>query len=274
MAKHMQLKVHEVTVSLAAVIPTSAYENLKPGFSMTVGITEGQSAYETMIYCQEYLHQLMENEANRSKAEAVEKMYSIIRFYERDNKKYPSVTSILGFDKNWYGITEEELQQYASQGNILEALCQHFIETGEWADPRNISSLKEDIIILQRGSKHFTWEDGSHKAFMAKYRDLIAPEAFQKKVYNDEHDYAGTLDLVGTFDGKRSVMDFKRNTFDMRQLAAYAACLDGIEQLVVLPIGPTINKCGYKKPVICETIEHEFKEFVKARTKFRKKFGI
>lgn len=269
-----KMKVKEITVSLSGVIPVAAYENLRPGFSMTVELPEKQSAYEAMIYCQEYLHQLMKEEANRSKAEAIEKMYSVIRFYERNNKKYPSVTSILGYDKNWYGISEEQLQQYASQGTILEALCQHFLETGHWIDPHEIDSIREDIIILERGSMHFKWEDGSHKAFMKQYRDKIEVEQFQMEVYNDEHNYAGTLDLIGYFDGKLSVMDFKRNTYDMKQLAAYASCLEGIEQLVVLPIGPTDNKCGYKKPVICETIELEFKAFLKARSKFRKQFGI
>jgi len=269
-----KMKVTEITVGLSGVIPVGAYENLRPSFSITAQPIGGENPDKIVTALQEYLHRMMMEEANRSKAEAVEKMYSVIRFYERNNKKYPSVTSILGYDKNWYGITEDELQQYASQGNILEALCQHFIETGEWIDPRTVPSLKEDIVILERGSKGFGWEEGSHKKFMAKFRDKIEAEKFQMTVYNDEHNYAGTLDLIGYYDGKLSVMDFKRNTYDMRQLAAYAACLEGVEQLVILPIGPTDNKCGYKKPVICETISHEFKEFVKARTKFRKRFGI
>ena len=69
-------------------------------------------------------------------------------------------------------------------------------------------------------------------------------------------------------------MDFKSGSHDWRQLAAYAACIDGIEQLVVIHIGPTDNKQGYKKPSICTTVNAEFKEFLKARAKFREQFGV
>jgi hypothetical protein len=216
----------------------------------------------------------MQEESNRSKAEAIEKAYSIIRFYEKGNKKYPSVTSILGFLKNWFGITEDELQQYASRGNIIEYVCTHFLLHGEWIDPKDADVLKEDIAIVTRGSRQLKWEDCTHKAFMENFGDKIEVNQFQKTVFNDEHDYAGTMDILGKFDGKLSVMDIKSGTYDMRQLAAYAACEEGIEQLVVLPVGPTENKCGYKKPVICDTIQHEFKGFLAARAKFRQQYGI
>jgi hypothetical protein len=45
-------------------------------------------------------------------------------------------------------------------------------------------------------------------------------------------------------------------------------------KLVVLPVGKTPNKCGYKNPIICTDIEKEWKILVKAREKFRKRFGI
>ena len=268
------MKVKEITVSLSGVIPVAAYENLRPGFSITAEPINGESPDTIVTALQEYLHRLMMEESNRSKAEAIEKIYSMIRFYERKNIKYPSVTSIIGHDKNWFGITEDELQQYASEGKILETLCQYYLEDDVWYDPNTIQSLHDDIVTVCRGSLNLRWDTCSYEAFMKQFGEKIKVEAFQKTVYNDEHNYAGTMDILGEFDGKRSVMDFKRQSYDWRQLAAYAACLDGIEQLVVLPIGPTNNKCGYRKPIICDTIQKEFKEFLKARAKFRQRFGI
>ena len=79
---------------------------------------------------------------------------------------------------------------------------------------------------------------------------------------------------MGTYEGKKSVIDIKCGTFDWRQLAAYAMCLEGIEQLVILPVGPTDNKCGYQKPKVNTMIQKEYEEFLKARAKFRRRFGI
>jgi len=266
------MKIKEINVSLSGVIPVAAYENLRPSFSITVEPENGEDRDKIITELRQYLHTIFDNEANRGKAELLDKQYTNIRFYD-NGKKYPSVTSILGWDKDWK-ITTDELQQYASRGNILEALVTQFLFTGKWIDPHQVPSLREDVAIVMGGSLGFNWDTCSYKLFMQKYGDKIKPEKVQGTVYNDETLYAGTYDILGTFEGKRSIMDIKSGGFDMRQLAAYAMCLEGIEQLVVLPVGPTDNQCGYKKPVICDTIQNEYREFLKARAKFRQRFGI
>ena len=60
----------------------------------------------------------------------------------------------------------------------------------------------------------------------------------------------------------------------MRQLVAYAKCVPDIEQVMIFPVGKTLNKCGYIKPAICDTLDAKFDEFLKVRAKFRKRFGI
>ena len=266
-------KIKEITVSLSGVIPVAAYENLRPGFSITVEPINGEEPEKIIAALQQYLHTVFENESNRGKADLIDKQYSNIRFYEKNGKKYPSVTSILSWDKQWR-VTNDELQQYASRGNIVEAIIEEFLKTGEWLDPRETPRLKEDVSILMSGSLMFTWGNCSHKAFMKIYRNKIQAETFQGTVFNDEALYAGTYDIVGKYDTIRSIMDIKSGVFDMRQLAAYAMCEKDIKQLVVLPIGPTDNKSGYKRPVICDTVQKEFTEFLKARAKFRRRFGI
>lgn len=267
------IKVKEITVGLSGVIPVAAYENLRPSFSMTVEPIDGEKPKEIVATLQQYLHDVFEHEANRGKAELIDKQYANIRFYEKAGKKYPSVTSILNWGKEW-PVTKDELQQYASRGNIIEAMITEFLQTGKWPNPLEMLSLREDVSILMSGSLMFTWETCSHKAFMEKYRNKIEAKQIQQTVYNEENLYAGTYDILGNFDGTRSIMDIKSGGYDMRQLAAYAICEKDIEQLVVLLVGPTENKCGYRKPIVCDTIQSEFQGFLKARAKFKQRFGI
>jgi hypothetical protein len=267
------MRVKEITVSLSGVIPVAAYENLRPGFSITVEPIDGESPDKIIAECQQYLHAIFENESNRGKADLIDKQYSNIRFYEKDGKKYPSVTSIIGWDKEWK-VTEDELRQYASRGTIVGKIVEHYLSKGEWIDPAQVPSLREDVSILMSGSLMFTWEQCSHKLFLEQFAKLIKAEKVQETVFNDENLYAGTYDILGLYDDVRSLMDVKCGGWNMMQLAAYAVCLEDVEQLVVLPVGPTDNKCGYKRPVFCDTIGKEFEEFLKARAKFKKRFGV
>lgn len=267
------VKIKEITVSLSGVIPVAAYENLRPGYSITVEPIDEENPEKIVSELQAYLHTVFDNESNRGKADLIDKQYANIRFYEKGGKKYPSVTSILGWDKEWH-VTDDELRQYASRGNIVEAMINEYLMTTEWIDPTQTPSLREDVSILMSGSLMMTWEQCSYKAFMKQYRPKIGISCFQEQLFNEENLYAGTLDILGTYDGIRSIIDIKCGGFDMRQLAAYAICEQDIEQLVILPVGPTDNKCGYKRPVVCDTIQKEFEEFLKARAKFKQRFGI
>jgi len=266
-------KIKEITVSLSGVIPVAAYENLRPSFSITVEPLYDGDEEAIIAELQQYLHTVFENESNRGKADLIDKQYANIRFREKSGKKYPSVTSILSWDKDWH-ITNDELRQYASRGTIMDAMISNFLVSGEWFDPTQVPALREDVSILMSGSLMLTWEQCSHKAFMATYRKKIEAERFHGTVFNDEALYSGEWDILGKYDGVRSIMDIKHGQWDMRQLAAYAICEQDIKQLVILPVGPTDNKCGYKRPVVCDTIQKEFEEFLKARAKFKQRFGI
>ena len=220
------------------------------------------------------LREMFDAEANRAKSDLIEKMYSKIRFYEKDGKKYPSVTSILGWDTDWK-ITEDELRQYASRGTVVHKLVEIFLKEGKWIDPQEIDELKEDVSILLGGSLGLSWSDCSYKEFFAKHLKDLKIISLEKEVINNEHLYAGRYDILAEFEGKKTLIDLKcGKTSDFRQLAAYSACEEGVEQLAIFPVGPTDNKTGYMKPKICDTIKAEFGEFVKARIKFRNRFGV
>ena len=203
----------------------------------------------------------------------LDKLYDGLRFYEKDGIKYPSVTSVLFYGKDFH-MPEHELAQYAARGTIVGKMVETYLKTGEWIDPAKTESLIDDVAVLFGGTLNMHWDQCSHKEFTARFAGDITTESVQGTVYNEEYLYAGTYDIVGNYLGKRSLMDVKCGGFDMRQLAAYAMCLEGIEQLVVLPTGKTDNKCGYKRPVVCGTIQTEFDGFLKARAKFRQRFGL
>jgi len=273
--------VKEITVSLSGVIPVAPYENLRPGFSMTVEPKPGEDPKKIIAECQDELHLFFENESIRGTAELRAIQVPDIRWYARgdgDYRGYPSVTSILFYDAKWH-VTEQHLNQLASRGTIVGEITEQYLsrlhEPDHWLEPQEIPSLQKDVDILLHGASDLHWDQCSHKEFCKEYGDRIKIESTQGVVFNDEHVYAGTYDLLGTFDGKKTLMDIKCGaTRKLAQLAAYAKCIEGVEQIMILPLGPTDNKCGFIKPTPCTDIQKEFDEFIRVRKNFKKQFGI
>ena len=268
------MKVKEIVSSLSAVVPIGAYENLKPGFEIRMELSEGDDMDQAFKYANDYIRKMLEGVSNNAKADLIQKQYAGIRLYEKDGKKYPSVTSILGWDTDWK-ITEDELQQYGSRGTIVHKLAEIYLREGTWANPVDLPELENDVAVLMGGSRNLSWMDCSYiKSIEGIMGDLKVIQQ-ENELYNDEKLYAGRADVLCVYKGKQTILDFKTGTTtDMRQLAAYAACCKGIEQLVIIPVGPTTNKSGFKKPVVCTDIAGEYKKFLYARAKFRERFGI
>lgn len=268
------MKIKEVNIGLSGVIPVASYQNLRPSYSMTVELQDGDDPEKVFTLARNKLRNMFESEANRAKADLIEKQYSNIRFYDKGDKRYPSVTSITGFDIDW-SVTADELMQYASRGTIVHKIIEIYLKERKWVDPRDVKELEDDIKIVLGGSRKLTWKNCSYQIAVEKLCEDLNIINIEQTVYNDQHLYAGRLDLYGEYKGIPSVIDFKTGaTTDMRQLAAYAACLPNIKQLIIVPVGKTDNKSGYKKPIISTMIETEFKSFLAQRLKFRKRFGI
>lgn len=266
-------KIKEIRVGLSGVIPIASFENLRPTFEMVIEPKRGEKPQKVFDYAEGIIHERFDQLANRAKADLIDKQYANIRFREKSGKKYPSVTSILSWDVDWR-VSEDELNQYAARGKIIDKLLELYFQMGKWANPLKIPELKEEISILLGGSLNFHWDDCSHEAFIKQFIKKINIQRMKTIVFNDEHLYSGEIDFVGDVEGIHSIIDVKTGVFDMRQLAAYAVCEKDIEALVVFPVGPTDNKCGYMRPVICDTVQDKFREFLDARAKFRERFGI
>jgi len=268
-------KVKEVGIDSGGVIATAPFENYRVRFNMVVEPKRNANIHKVFDHLEGILADRFSTTERRAKTEVLDRAYARMKFHQLNGTKYPSVTSILDWDKQW-NVSEDELNQYAARGTIVHKLIKLYFETGKWIDPLKVLELKEQIAIVSSGSLNLSWQDCSHREFIKHYRKRIKVKMMNAIIFNDEHFYAGEYDLLGDFEEKLSIMDFKTGAYDMRQLAAYAACetKKKIKQLVVLPVGPTDNKCGYKRPVICETIHDKFKDFLKARAKFKQRFGI
>ena len=283
------LKEIQITAKVEAVIPVGNFENYRPAYSVTEvhniacdeESKEGFSKKEKLKALKRMLDKQLFEDYERIKIERIERTKKNVRFYDIDNRKYPSVTSILG----WEGIAypEEKLEQYAARGTVVHKLIDEYFKGGckEWKDPADIPSLKPELIILKEGDLGLTWEDCGYKEFFEKHdADIVEPRT-ELKVVNNELFYAGTTDMVCMWKGELAIVDFKtasnypKDRVDKfyRQLAAYANCLKGIKQMIIVPLNPG-NKTGYGKPMISDRIDHYFKAFLEDRKTFKRIFGI
>jgi len=268
------MKVKEITIGKSGVIPIASYSNLRPSFSMTVEPEEGEELDSIFKSIQMIIDNQFEREEQNAAIKRIEKLYKNIRFYKKNGKKYPSVTSIMDWDTEWR-IPSYELKQYGSRGTIVDRLLQLFLKESKWFNPKELIELKDDVNSLLSGNLKLHWEDCTHIKFMEKYGELLGePKEIQKAVFNEGLGYAGTPDLIAPFKGLKSIIDCKTGVYDFAQLAAYAACEEGVKQLVVFPLGPTNNVSGYSKPVIRLNWGDDWKRFLLMRKKFRENFGI
>lgn len=269
------MHIKEIKHACQCVISTGSYENQREFFEIGATMEDGDDLETAMATLEQFNHSRMELAVNKAKTDLVDSQYANIRFYEKDGKKYPSVTSILNWDKSW-NITEDELSQYGSRGSIIHKLIEIYLDEGVWKNPEEIAELSQDVAIVLGGSKKLHWDDCSHKAFVEANEKDIDIDLIEQEVVNTEDGYGGRFDAIGTYKGKKAIFDWKSGSVhDHRQLAAYAkACDADVECIVICPVGKTDNKSGVMKPKVSESIDKEYKEFLKARKVFKSRFGI
>jgi len=102
------------------------------------------------------------------------------------------------------------------------------------------------------------------KDFLAKNKVEVSQGAIEKRIWNSDHKYAGTVDAIVHLNGEPGILDIKTSAFIWRdynlQTAAYMAALQNPESWEELPNHPietrwilrvdqafTCRKCGAKK---------------------------
>lgn len=273
------MSIVKIKAGFSGVISTGAYQNERPFYEVELVDKDLNlnQIKEKQTQLQELCREAFKAQERRSIAERIAAEREDIRFYPLGNDQYPSVTSIINWDVDFY-IPPHELVQYAARGTIIHKLAEIFIKTGEWKDPQNVPECYPDLVVLKKGNLKLSIENYNFPGFIKKYP--IEYKETEKAYYNHDLNYAGTLDIKGTLNNKITLFDIKTSsTIDKRksfkQLTAYAHCKDNedVEQLCIIHLKPD-NESGFAKPIIETDTNKYWSLFRKDRENFKKRFGV
>ena len=202
-----------------------------------------------------------------------------------ETQMLPSVTSIINYDVDFF-VSPEELKQYASQGNIIDAKVKKYIKLGKWMDAKDIKEVWTDLVILSRGSLKLDIDVGNFPALLEKYP--IAKMQIGKRFFSDKLGYCGEPDFSGIpgdcEDWKKlkaesmpTIFDVKRTPDKLKngmQLAAYCKALN-INQGIIIPLNDKTQQ-GYSKPIVYgqDQLEGYFNMFKDKQKEFKKRYNI
>lgn len=290
----------EITASFTGKISTGQFENESPYFSVKETITEEDELLlnykdEFIIARQKVLKDICYNQfkqhAEIAYQEKVAKSYANIRFYDAGNgQKYPSVTSVINMDENFF-MAPDELAQYGARGTVIHKQIEIFLKTGEWKSPRDIPEISFQVMTVLKGTLNLSLDDVNFVNFYKDYPFMVVWQ--EKEVVNHEYKYAGRFDLMVIIESKNpgkwekiegvqfdtpTILDIKTSAQldkvkGFTQQSAYAKTDEGIKQIGLIHLTKE-NVCGYAKPCLTNKIEHYWSIFLNQRNKFRERYGV
>lgn len=294
------MKITKVTVNLSAVIPTGQYQNYKPMYQLEADMTEKDDPQTSLESLRETIRKMFAQDWNRLRNTDKMNYLSKVRWYEKDKKKFPSVTSILGWSDLLYrlrnpdkfefgGVDEDELQEYAARGTIVHRGVQEWFKIsggGKKTEglerlPGIIESLPD--LTVERATlaeSKLNAGDCNWPGFWAKYGEKMIIKFMERAVYGQG--YAGRLDMYGTWDGEPAIFDIKTTSNYtervklkyFKQMSAYARALTGVKKpkwLVIIPLNPS-NKSGFGAPLVVENDDSLFNSFMSDLRQFNLDF--
>ena len=127
------------------------------------------------------------------------------RFYDSPGGKYPSVTTVTGFEKKaffaeWRKNNPEESKRVLQRGNNLHQMIEDYLNNKE-------------INLL-------TYSPTVSSLFVQMKPELDKIDnihALEKPLWSDTMALAGRVDCVAEYDGKLSIIDFKGSTREKRE---------------------------------------------------------
>lgn len=280
----------KISAKFEGVLPTGSYANMRPGYTAEEQFEiECDSNHEvnTIMFerqkeLQDICYKNFEGDAEKARIIKLQNDIKNFRIYDNPitGKKYPSVTSVISYDKNFF-INDEELRQYAAQGTIIDAEVKNYIKTGKWVSGRELEGCAAEWFILTQGSKQLATDGWDFIGFLAKY-PISDLKVIERAYFNEEYQYAGMPDLTGIYLGMPTLVSLKRTDQGVDALiqeAAYAKCegLEHIKQMMVVELKAEQdggNKCGFSKPTVNTSIDKYFELFAYKRKQFKKIYGI
>ena len=290
-------KTIEISASYSGKIPMGSYENENPFFSVKEILENCEWCDEEIKLRQKQLQGIcydqFKQQAELAKMEHITKEFSNMHFYNGINGlKYPSVTSIIGWDKDFF-MNDEELSQHAARGTIIDKQIEIYLNTGEWKEPKDIPEIYPELVIVKKGNLGLALDDVDFPAFYKKYPFKVLAQ--QVTVINDEHRYGGRSEIQCVIESENkgdwakvddvlfdvpTLLDVKATstldkTYVMKQCTAYVKCpeLKDVKQIGAIHLTKS-NKCGYAKPVLENNLDKYWTLFIRDRENFKKRYGI
>jgi hypothetical protein len=286
----------KIEASFTGVISTGAYENEKPFFAVSeewddeIGAITDEAIFSRQEILQRMCYQQFKRQEEIAITERIAKEYKNIRFYDCGNGvKIPSVTSIIGWDEDFF-MPPEALAQYSARGEIIHKQVEVFLKTNKWENPDNLPEIYPALVTLKNGSLKLTVEDVNFPDFYEKYPFKVID--LEKTVINNEIRYAGRLDIKCIIESKNpgewkkiadilfdvpTILDVKSGTIAktkaFKQQTAYAKCEPDVKQLGLIHLNNE-TKQGYSKPIIENDLNKYWSLFLDDREKFKKRFGV
>jgi len=274
-------KITGIQLTKSATISTAPYENHKPGYGMSMD-TQGMTPDQIMACYRignKILDSQMKIEAHNKLAEKLA-MDGKIGFSMVKDIAYAWVSSICSFDIVWH-IPAFELDQYACRGKLAEAIFCELLEEKEY--PADLEAffitkgLKESYAVMLNGSLGLTLESlPIQEVYDTQVKGHLTEIEYQVRIINDEHLYVGKADIFGKWDGVPGCWDIKATAQipDYKQVAMYAVCRPETKIIGYIPLGKSDTKRGYQMMKTTTDIKGEFKEAIKKRNRFYKRFGF
>jgi hypothetical protein len=127
------------------------------------------------------------------------------RFYETPDGVFPSVTSVVGFEKQkffsqWRAKNPEESKRVTSRGTKFHSLLENYIKN-ENINLDEVHSMQKSLFSLI-------------KPEIDKIDNIIAIET---PLWSKTLGLAGRTDCIAEYDGKLSIIDFKASTKEKRK---------------------------------------------------------
>lgn len=275
-----KLKEVEITASFSGKIATGKFENEAPFFALKEtwqDVTDDEFVRARQDALQQMCYEKFAAVERRSLVEKIKEIRQDLRFYPIGNDQYPSVTSVIGWDEDWY-MDPMELAQYGARGTIIHKLVEIFLQTKVWPKPSDIPEIFPEMVILKKGSLGLSIDDVDFPAFFKKHPFEVLKQ--ETTVYNTEKRYAGRQDIKGKLEGKVTLFDVKTSsTIDkkkfFKQLTAYAKCEgnEDVEQLCIIHLNNKVQQ-GFSAPIIETDVNKYWHLFLKDRENFKERFGV
>ena len=281
----------KVSASFSGVLPTGEYQNSRPGFSAEEEFEfDGDNAVvdDVLKTRQQELQAICfgnyELEAEKARIAKITADLQKDVFHEIDGEKYPRVSWVSSYDKAFF-VGDEDLKIYAAQGSIIDAEIRNFVRTGVYKDSSELIECTADRFIIKNkktsSGKYLALSGWNFQGFLEKY-PIKELKSMDKLLSSKKYKIAGSPDLLGTYDGLKTLVSIKRTQDEVSnfiQEAGYSLCdgLDDVQQFMVVEMKAEAdggNKQGFAKPAITKDVARYRELFIRKRNDITKIYGV